>query len=38
VWRLAAACFWPAMNKVVASWWDEDGFGQVSAVGFLSHL
>ncbi len=32
VWRLAAACFWPAMNKVTTSWWDEDGFGQAWSI------
>lgn len=32
VWRLAAACFWPAMNKVVASWWDEHEFGQAWSI------
>jgi len=31
-WRLAAACFWPAMNKVTTSWWDEDGFGQAWSI------
>ena len=32
IWRLAAAGFWPAMNKVVASWWDEDSFGQAWSI------
>ena len=32
IWRLAAAGFWPAMNKVVASWWDENSFGQAWSI------
>lgn len=30
--RLGGGSFWPAMNKVAASWWDDDQFGEAWSI------
>lgn len=30
--RLGGGSFWPAMNKVTASWWDDEQFGQAWSI------
>lgn len=30
--RLGGGSFWPAMNKVAASWWDDEQFGQAWSI------